>query len=604
MRGWTRRWIGRQDGIGRDIRSGTLLERLLAARGLTDEAARSIFERPTLKQLHHPSTLPGATDAAVRLVEAVRAGRSVAIFGDYDVDGIMSSAILYHAITLVQDEEDLPPRLYVPHRIHEGYGLNVEAIERLAAEGVGLIISVDCGVTAFEVCDRARELGVELIISDHHAFARTDDGAVRIPEPDLLVHPMRPDAPAPFTELCGAGVALKIAWAFFERWCSSRKLWEPQRSRLLDLFGYAALATIADVVPLVGENRVIVSEGLKLVPHCSHLGLRSLLEACGFKGSGVSLTVRDVGFRIGPVLNAAGRLGSAEEALALMTTAPAEEAKRIADDLVKLNRKRQDLCKATTEEAIELVAERGFDDPERRAIVLAEEHWDPGLVGICCSRLAERFGRPVILMQKGASFCRGSARSIHGFSVHGALVECANLMNAGDGSAEPLVFGGHDAAAGMTVPTSRYDEFVEHFVRCANAAITPNELVPAVEVDLVARLEEVNPSVIRRIEQMGPFGAGNPHPRLILEGVAIMQPVKMGKTGQHLKARISSGGRSEQAVWWQSADLLEDFQAVSGPGHLVDLIVEPKINRWNNREDIQFEIKDARLHTPADLAEV
>ena len=603
MRGWTRRWIGRQDGLGLDSGAGTLLERLLAARGLTGDAAEARLGRPTLKQLHHPSTLPGATDAAIRLVEAVRSGRSVAIFGDYDVDGIMSSAILYHAVTLVQGDGDVAPRLYVPHRIREGYGLNVEAIERLAADGVGLIISVDCGVTAFEVCERARELGVELIISDHHAFARAENGDLRVPEPDLLVHPMRPDAPAPFTELCGAGVALKIAWAFFERWCSSRKLWEPQRTRLLELFGYAALATIADVVPLVGENRVIVSEGLKLVPHCTHPGVRSLLDACGFKGPALSLSVRDVGFRIGPVLNAAGRLGSAEEALALVTTASETEAPRIADELVKLNRRRQDLCKATTEEAIRLVTERGFDSPDRRAIVLAEEHWDPGLVGICCSRLAERFGRPVILMQKGETACRGSARSVPGFSVHQALVDCAARMDAGEVGDDAMVFGGHEAAAGLTVSTARYDEFVECFVEHANARIGPDELMPAVEVDLVARLDEVNASVIRRIEQMGPFGAGNPHPRLILEAVKVMQPVKMGKTGQHLKARISSGGRSEQAVWWQSAHLLEDFQAVSGPGHLVDLIVEPKINRWNDREDVQFEIKDADC-APADLAGV
>ena len=446
------------------------------ARGFVEEADRDAFEKPTLAGLHHPSTLPGASEAAIRLVEAVRSGRSIAIFGDYDVDGIMSSAILHHVITLVDPE--CAPRLYVPHRVEEGYGLNVGAIERLAEEGVDLIISVDCGVTAFAESARARELGVELIITDHHAFARDVEGAVQLPEPDLLVHPMRPDAPAPFTELCGAGVVLKLAWAFLERWCNSKRLWEPQRALLLEMFSFAALATIADVVPLVGENRIIVAHGLKIMPQNTKPGLKALIDACGFNKPDTTIQSSDVGFRIAPVLNAAGRLGSAEDALALVTTATASEAGTIAADLVKLNRQRQDLCKKTTEHAVELVEAGGFTSADRRAIVLAHEDWNPGLIGICCSRLAEQFGRPVILMNKGATSCRGSARSVPGFSVHEALVRCAAVINKDE---ECLVFGGHQAAAGMTIAPERFDQFVELFVEFANEGIQPDDLVPAIE---------------------------------------------------------------------------------------------------------------------------
>lgn len=573
------------------------MDRLLAARGLVEEADRAAFDRPTLAGLHHPSTLPGVTDAAVRLVEAVRSGRSIAIFGDYDVDGIMSSAILHHVISLV--EPDAAPRLYVPNRVEEGYGLNVGAIERLVEEGVDLIVSVDCGVTAFAECERARALGVELIITDHHAFARDAEGGIRLPEPDLLVHPLRPDAPAPFTELCGAGVALKLAWAFLERWCSSKKLWEPQRAALLEMFAFAALATVADVVPLVGENRIIVAQGLKLMPTVTRPGFRALLAACGFDKPGVEIRASDVGFRIAPVLNAAGRLGDAGEAVDLMATAGAERATEIAAGLVRLNRQRQDLCKRTTEHAAELVEAAGFTDPDRRAIVLAHEDWNPGLIGICCSRLAERFGRPVVLMQRVDGTCRGSARSVPGFSVHEALGRCAAVLNA---DREVLVFGGHQAAAGMSVPEERFEEFVELFVSSANAEIEPEDLLPAIEVDAYAELRELDLALVRRMERMAPFGAGNPHPRLILEGVTLTPPVRMGAGGQHLRTRISRDGCSAGAVWWRAPEVLEDLVAAGRRDQPIDLVVEPRLNRWQGREEVQLEIMDARLHAEVPLA--
>jgi single-stranded-DNA-specific exonuclease len=483
--------------------------------------------------------------------------------------------------------------------VDEGYGLNIGAIDRLAEEGVDLIISVDCGITAFAECARARELGVELIITDHHAFARDADGAVQLPEPDLLVHPMRPDSPAPFTDLCGAGVVLKLAWAFLERWCNSKRLWEPQRALLLEMFSFAALATIADVVPLVDENRIIVSHGLKIMPQNTKPGLKALIDACGFNKPDVTIQASDVGFRIAPVLNAAGRLGSAEEALALVTTATATESTAIAANLVKLNKQRQDLCKRTTEHAVELVEAGGFDSSDRRAIVLAHEDWNPGLIGICCSRLAEQFGRPVVLMNKDTSSCRGSARSVPGFSVHEALVRCAAVMNKDE---ETLVFGGHHAAAGMTVSRDRFDQFVELFVDVANQGIRTEDLVPAIEFDARAELRELNKTLVRRMERMAPFGAGNPHPRLVLEGVAILNPVRMGADGQHLRARVTADGCSVGAVWWRVPDILENLVDVSRREQRIDLVVEPRINRWQGREDVQLEIKDVRVHQGATLA--
>lgn len=577
------------DGTGEGV-GGNLVERILISRGLTDEDSRTAFLHPSFKSLSHPSTLPGAQEAAVRLVEAVRGRKSIAIYGDYDVDGIMATAILFHALTLALPP-GVSPRLYVPHRVKEGYGLNEGALERLAEEGVELLITVDCGVTAIDLTKRARELGIELIITDHHSFAIDAAGRPQLPEPDVLVHPARPDAPAPFIDLCGGGVAYKVAWAFLERWYGSKPLSKDGQDLLQELLPFAALATIADVVPLVRENRIITSHGLKQLPEVKNTGLRALLSACDLDKP----TAMDIAFRLAPVLNAAGRLGSAMDAVELVTTASGAKADKIAKQLVNRNKERQVLCRTITKQAEKMAEEQGLLESGNRAIVLAHKDWEPGVVGICCSRLAERFGRPVILLQRSEETCRGSARSIPGYSVHDALAYCAKSMNQ---SEEVLVFGGHAAAAGCTVATSAFGDLREKMLTHASGAIKADDLVGSIEVDGVVGLAELDLCAVRQFEQLGPFGAGNPPPRLVLHGVKVTSAMRMGKDGAHLRAHVSKGGLAFSAIWWRGAEKLENLEGLikaERNDKPLDLLVEAQVNRWRGRESVQLMFLD--VHT-------
>ncbi|MEE2681530.1 MAG: single-stranded-DNA-specific exonuclease RecJ [Planctomycetota bacterium] len=566
-----------------------LVKRLLVQRGLLDESARAAFMNPRLGDLHLPETLPGAEAAAVRLVEAVRAGRRIAIYGDYDVDGVMSTAILHQILTLV--DPDQPPMWYVPHRVEEGYGLHVPAIDELAARGAEVLVTVDCGITALEPARRAAELGLELIITDHHRPATTEEGNVLLPEASVIVHPDLPGRSAPFTDLCGAGVAFKLAWAFLERWFSSRPLPKIGRELLLDLLPSTAIATIADVVPLHGENRIIAAHGLKLLASTRHGGLRSLLESSGLGKGSSSIQATDVAFRLAPMLNAAGRMAHAREAVELMITPDEDRATEVVRQLARLNRQRQSACKEITEHASLLAEERGFLEPEQRVIVLAHESWNPGLIGICCSRLVERFGRPVVLMQESDGICRGSARSIPSYSIHEAFTQCARTLNRTE---EVMSFGGHAVAAGLTIARSGLEEFTEHLGVHAAGLIAEADLVSTIEADGSAELCEFPLEVVRRLEQLDPFGAGNPYPRFVLERVRVSRPEKMGRNGEHLRLNLSADGGSIGAVWWRPPEILEQLRVVERDRVPMDVLAEPQVNRGYGPDRVQMRILDVR----------
>jgi single-stranded-DNA-specific exonuclease len=602
MRGWTRRWMMRPETTGMlsaedensteavlRQESVDVLGRLLRARGLMDEEAQAAFQAPRMADLHFPETLPGAEAAAVRLVEAVRGQRSIAIYGDYDVDGIMASSILYHVLALADPKN--PPRIYVPHRIDEGYGLNIPALEKLASEGVEVLISVDCGVTAMEPARRAKELGIELIITDHHTAEVDDSGAVVLPDVSVLVHPSAGPEKAPFTQLCGGGVAFKVAWAFLERWFSSRPLPVEGKNLLVELLPFAALATIADVVSLHGENRILTAAGLRLIRSSKNPGLRALVQASGVLKDRDVPKASDVAFRLAPLLNAAGRLASADTAMHLMTRADDDEATQIVAELGRLNRQRQKMCREITEKASALVVEKGFNVLSRRAIVLADEDWNPGLVGICCSRLVEQFARPVILLQKVGDICRGSARSIRDYSIHDALKSCAQKLNADE---NVMTFGGHDAAAGLSIKADSFDEFVEHICDHAAENIEASELVVAVDVDDVVLLRELSLAVIEDIERLDPFGAGNPYPCFALSGLQVNQAIKMGKNGEHLRMNLSRDGVQVKAVWWRAPDVLDKLLAAQKSATLIDIVAEPEIDRWRAPQ-VQLKILDVGI---------
>ncbi|MCW5765974.1 MAG: single-stranded-DNA-specific exonuclease RecJ [Phycisphaeraceae bacterium] len=573
-RGIRARWRWR---LGAAPTGATLLQRILAARGLADEAATLAFLEPRLSALHDPSLIPDLDRAAERLLAAIRRGEQIAIYGDYDVDGVTATAILWHMIRAIDPGAKV--RSYVPHRLEEGYGLNVEAIRALAAEGAGLIVSVDCGVTATEPAEAARACGADLIITDHHNPPKTLD---ELPRAYAVVHPCRPDSAYPFPHLCGAGVAYKLAWrlATLAEGNGGRAS-AAHRALLLDLLAFAALGAIADVVPLVGENRVIARFGLERVRRSPVEGLRALVEQARLDDA-KKISTWDVGFKLGPRLNAIGRLGHAREAVELFTTAIGERAAAIARALEAANAERQAMEREIFEQACFAAEAAGMTGPDRRAIVLADERWHKGVVGIVCSRLVEKYSRPAILMQRLGGSCQGSGRSIDGFNLHGALEGCAPLLER---------FGGHDMAAGLSVNDANLDAFVEAFTERANAAIRLEDLVGRLDVDAPATVNELSLPFVKTLERLEPCGRGNPSVAVLIENAVVGSAQSMGAQGAHLRLTLGQGARPLSCVAWRRGE----WVSLLATGVRVDAVVRPTINEYGGTQSVQGEVLDLRI---------
>ena len=523
--------------------------------------------------MHDPEQLPGALEASALLVEALKAEKTIAIYGDYDVDGMTATSILWHVIKAAAPDVDL--RYYVPHRLEEGYGLNIEALQQLYADDVDLVITVDCGITAVEQVGAGRALGLDIIVTDHHNLRA--DGV--LPEADAIVHPALPGSTYPTTALCGAGVAFKLAWQFGKTWTGTDRVAPAIREALKDVMPLVAMGTIADVMPLTDENRILVRTGLALLGPSKLAGLHQLIESCKLQGT--DMNPESVAFRLAPCLNAAGRMGHAADAVELLTTARDERAAEIAESLNRLNLQRRETEKEILEQAIELAEAAGMTRPSRRAIVLAHPDWHPGVVGIVCSRLAQRFGRPAILMQESDGVCKGSARSIPEYSVHAGLDACSEYLTT---------FGGHDAAAGLELDAAQLATFADAFIAHANAHITEEDLVPWLYFDADVELGEITADSVRQLEQMAPFGHGNRRPNLRLEGLKVEEVKPMGNESRHLSLKLTGGPGSAimRAVWWKCGEYADRLQR----GTVVDLIARPKLNTWRDRTTAELEILD------------
>ncbi len=587
MRGLTRRWLFRGTP---DNSSGSLppqnaldlppvVRRVLAARGMHDAETILRFCEPKLTHLYDPALMPNIDTAATRLVDAVRRDELIAIYGDYDVDGITATAILYHIIKTVQPKARITT--YVPHRLDEGYGLNCDALRQLKSDGVDLVISVDCGVTASQSAKTARDIGLDLIITDHHNLP--PNGAP-LPDAVAVVHPRLPtaDTPYPFGDLCGAGVAFKLAWRFATTWCNSERVSEQLQKALLHMLPLVALGTIADVAPLVDENRVLTAYGLRFIKHTPLPGLRALIEASGLMDE--KIDSEKVGFVLGPRLNACGRMGHAADAVRMLTDAPADEAIAIAHRLTELNRQRQNIEQQILDQASRMAEDRGMTASDRRMIALAHESWHPGVVGIVCSRLVERFGRPAILLQRLEDICKGSARSIEGYSIHDGIAAGARYLTT---------FGGHSMAAGLSLVPTYLEPFVEVITEHANRHITADQLTPALTIDCDALLGELDLATVRRLHALSPFGRGNRAPTLRVRNIVVAEPPRqIGSQGKHLSLRLREDGPASRrwlrAVWWNAGERAADLAA----GMRLDVVIEPKLNAWNGRVNVEAELRD------------
>ena len=557
-----------------------LVAHLLYARGLTEPGAARGFLAPKLTDLHDPALLPGATRAAERLCQAVRDKQPIVIYGDYDVDGVTASAVLWHVLRLAGAPD---VEIYVPHRIEEGYGLNSQAVARLARQNP-LIVSVDCGITAVEPARVARNAGVDLIITDHHELdSGTGDAA--LPEAHTLVHPRLAGSKYPFGFLCGAAVAFKLAWQFAKTHCGSDRVSDPFRALLLDLLGYVALGTVADVVPLVDENRLLTVFGLGRIKRTRFVGLNALIDASRLRDEAID--AYHVGFVLGPRLNACGRMGHARQAVRLLTDAPPGEARQIALFLEKENQRRRLIEKQIFDEAKQMVVESGYDTTDCRAIVLGKEGWHPGVVGIVASRLTEAFARPVVVLNYNHDSvpheAHGSARSVDRVSIYDGLEHCASLLNS---------FGGHAMAAGLRLDLDRVDAFRRRLVDFVNGRLPAADLVHTLDIDAVCTLDDVNAALFDQIFRLAPFGRSNPWPVLCVQGVTTDRPARrMGEHGRHLRLVVRQGRRLASAVGFGMGDLAEQLPA----GVALDVAFEPKLSSWQGRRRAEMHVKDLRV---------
>jgi single-stranded-DNA-specific exonuclease len=551
-----------------------IVARLLAARGLTDAAEVKAFLAGTMADLRDPDLLPGVAEAADRILAAARAGRRIVVYGDYDADGMCATAILMGCLEAL----DANAAWYVPDRLEEGYGLNAQALSTLAAQGAHLVVTVDCGIASVAEARHARDLGLELIITDHHSFADT------LPAASVLVHPRLPGTAYPCGELCGAGVAFKLAWAIATRASGAKQVTPRLREMLFKGMGFAALGTVADVVPLLDENRIYVKHGLECLRKRGGPGIAHLLRLAKLDEKS-QLESEDVAFRLAPRLNAAGRLGQAACGVELLTTADEARAASLATYLHELNARRETEERSIVLAATKQARER-FDPESDAALVLADQGWHPGVIGIVAGRLAEKFHRPVVMIAQDALQGRpatGSVRSVPGFDVHAALVACREHL---------VSCGGHAAAAGLRVEDAHIDAFREQFVAEVAARLPESLRQAQLAIDGEATLAGLTLDAVTQMEKLAPFGQANRRPLLCATGVRLAEPPRaIGGGARHLAMTLVQHGAKVRGVAFGGAEWLDHLPPPGQPFHVA---FKPKINEFRGRRTAEMEIVDWR----------
>lgn len=552
-----------------------VIAQLLICRGICDPERARRFLNPKLSSLYDPERLPGCVAAAERLLEAIRQGRRIVIYGDYDADGVTGTALLRQCLKLLGAEVDY----YIPHRVDEGYGLNHEAIRALAAQKAEVLVTVDCGVGGVEEAATARACNLELIITDHH------EPGPRLPEAAAIVHPRLAGEAYPFPGLSGAGVALKLAWALCQRASGAKRVSQSLREFLVQAVGLAALGTVADVVPLVDENRVIVADGLrKSLAMCPPPGLTALVRLAELD-AGEPLAAEDVAFKIAPRLNAAGRLGQARLAVELLTTDRQDRAEELAQYINQLNATRK-----TLERSIYLAAHKQikdqFDPENDPAFVLAQHGWHPGVIGIVAGKLVEKYHRPVVLVawdEMGLRPGIGSARSVPGLNLHQALLACKEHL---------LSCGGHAAAAGLTIRESSLSAFRGAFCEYVAAEMRHCPHTAELLIDAEVPLSALALEVVQLIEKLAPFGAGNSRPLFCTQSVSLANPPRsMGPDGHHLSMTLVQHGMRMRAVAFGAGEWKEQLAQVPGT---FDIAFRPVINTYQGRRSVEVHLVDWR----------
>ena len=535
---------------------------------MNETAAARDFLSPSLDSLHDPMLMAGMERAVSRLLRAIQDHEKILIYGDYDVDGTTSIVILKKAIELVGGLAEY----HVPHRLREGYGMRPEVLAEAVANGVRLVISVDTGIRAAEIVRNATALGLEMIITDHHL---PDED---VPPAVAVLNPNQPNCPYPEKNLCGAGVTFKLIQALLTRlgWPASKS------RRLLESFlKLVAIATVADVVPLTGENRIIVKTGLDGLSDVRNIGLRALLEVAGFE-SGKPPSASQIAFRVAPRINAAGRMANARDVIEMFLTDDHTLARNLATQLHELNADRQQTEKDIVE-AILAQCDEIPVGPSDFALVFSREGWHRGVIGIVASRIVERFHRPVFVLGEENGLAQGSGRSIRAFHLLDALESMPDLFHK---------FGGHKQAAGLTMDAGVVDEFRRRLNAYATTVLTPDHLRPMLDIDAEVEISELNEQSVSEIFSLAPFGYGNPAPLFALRNVEIAAPPKIIKDA-HLRLRVKQGTRFLSVIGWNFAERIDEF----APGNRVDLAValeEDEYSASRGYENWSAKLREAR----------
>lgn len=532
--------------LAKEINVAEAIARVLLFRDIDDYDKAKAYFRPTLDLLHDPFLMNGMDAAVSRVMEAIQRKERVLVFGDYDVDGTNAASMLY----LFFGEIGADVRHYVPNRITEGYGISQQGIDKAHQEGVKLFVAVDCGITAVSQVDYARSLGIDVLVCDHH-----EAGDV-LPNAFAVLDPIKPGDHYPFKHLCGCGVGYKLIHGI------AKKLgMESSLPRYLD---FVTLATTADIVPLVGENRTLVKIGLESLNTNPRPGIKALIESAGLKVG--QITTGQIVFALAPRINAVGRLGDATRAVRLLTSTDPAEAKELAQILEEENQNRRKIDEDTFAQAQEL-AERVFDIEADAAIVMHQEHWHPGVVGIVASRMVEKYYKPSIMMATVDGVAKGSARSVSGFDIYQALKKCEDKL---------IQFGGHRYAAGLTVEISRLDEFREAFNDAVRELMTEELRTPEIRIDVELSLTDLTPRFIRILKEFAPFGPGNMKPTFLARNLEVVgTPRIVGNN--HLRFRVRQNGSTFDAIGFGLGDLLVQ---VSPERKDLELVFSVEENEW------------------------
>jgi single-stranded-DNA-specific exonuclease len=508
----------------------------------------------------NPFLLPDISQAVSRVYKAVLAREKIAVYGDFDVDGVTAIVILVEGLSRL-GAEVIP---YIPDRINEGHGLKISALEKLHAQGANLVITVDCGVTDLKEVRQAQDMGMDMIITDHHMPLRS------LPRAVAVIDPKRKDSMYPFLELAGAGVAFKLLQALFHK--DSREKW---LTRLLDL---VVLATVTDLVTLVGENRYLVKEGLKELNNSSRAGIQEMVRLAGLKPG--ELDAEDISWVLGPRLNAAGRMNNASTSYQLLTTQSSEEARLLALELEEKNVERQKLTKEVLNRAREKLAAK----LHLPMLIEGDESYAIGVIGLVASKLVDEFYKPAIIINLGTESCQGSCRSIAEFDVASALAECHDLLTA---------FGGHPLAAGFTVARRNLAQLEQRLMNLATDQLGHLELRPELVIDVELPLTVLAGDIFNLIQKLSPFGRGNPQPTFLTREVEVIECRNFGNQGEWLRLKLKQGN-----VTWQAVDFESQKKREEIPSH-IDIVYNLEKSRWNGEEVLRLNLRDfapAQLH--------